>query len=300
MNQLAQAKASPHNYLSLTTFVFLGFHLVPLLAFFTHVTRFDWIVAFALYFIRMFFVTASYHRYFSHRAFKTSRWFQAFLAFAAQTSAQKGVLWWASNHRIHHKYSDTELDPHSRKVYGFFESHMGWIMASSHLDTRMDLVKDLSKYPELVWLNRYYMMPAVCLAIAVTLIGGIVNGGSVSTALTDGWSTLFIGFFLSTIVLYHATFAINSVMHWIGKPRYRTGDESKNSFLLAVLSLGEGWHNNHHYYQSSARQGFFWWEIDITYMIIRLLGALGLVWEIREVPEHVQFDPEKTLKPAAA
>lgn len=284
---------------SVNKIVFVAIHFIPALAFFTHVTRFDWLVAFALYVMRMFFVTAAYHRYFAHRTFKTSRWFQAVLAFAAQTSAQKGVLWWAANHRIHHKYSDTQEDPHSRKVYGFWQSHIGWILSPSHEGTRMDLVKDLAKFPELVWLNKYYLVPTIILAAAVTLLGGVVNGGSIATALTHGWSTLLIGYFLSTIVLYHATFAINSVMHWVGKPRYKTGDESRNSFFLAILSLGEGWHNNHHYYQSSTRQGFFWWEIDITYYTIRLLGLLGLVWEIREVPHHVQYDPKKLLNASA-
>lgn len=277
---------------TLAKVIFVVLHLIPLIALATHVTRFDWIVCIGLYVIRMFFVTAGYHRYFSHRTFKTSRVFQAILAFCAQTSAQKGALWWAAQHRIHHRYSDTPLDPHSRKVHGFWESHVGWIMGDSHEDTDLSLVKDLAKYPELVWLNKYHWAPALMLAIGVTFLGQFVNGGDLRS-LSSGWSTLLIGFFLSTVLLYHATFAINSVMHWIGRPRYKTGDESKNSFTLAILSLGEGWHNNHHYYQSSTRQGFFWWEIDITYYVVRLLQALGIVWEVREVPHHIQFNPAK-------
>ena len=277
--------------------VFIALHFVPLLAFFTHVTAFDWAICFSLYALRMFFVTAGYHRYFSHRTFKTSRWFQAALAFLSQTSGQKGVLWWAAHHRVHHRYSDTSLDPHSRKMHGFWESLVGWIIGKSHEDTDMNLVKDLARYPELVWLNKYHWIPAVLLAVGVTIVGQIVNGGTLST-LSQGSSTLLIGFFLSTVLLYHATFAINSVMHWIGRPRYITGDESKNSFVLAILSLGEGWHNNHHYYQSSTRQGFFWREIDITYYVVKLLGALGLVWDIREVPHHTQYDPRKLISPA--
>ena len=288
--------ATTHGSLSpVNKFLFFALHLVPLLAFFTHVTTFDWIVCVTLYVVRMFFVTAGYHRYFSHRTFKTSRWFQAFLAFASQTSAQKGILWWAANHRVHHRHSDTELDPHSRKVHGFWESHVGWIMGSSHEETDYSLVKDLAKYPELMWLNRYHWAPAFLLAVFVLLLGQLVNGGNLHS-LSAGWSTLLIGFFLSTALLYHATFAINSLMHWIGKPRYITGDESKNSFPLAIISLGEGWHNNHHYYQSAARQGFFWWEVDVTYYVIRLLGALGLVWDIKEVPHHVQYNAERLAK----
>ncbi len=288
--------ATTHGSLSpVNKFLFFALHLVPLLAFFTHVTTFDWIVCVTLYVVRMFFVTAGYHRYFSHRTYKTSRWFQAFLAFASQTSAQKGILWWAANHRVHHRHSDTELDPHSRKVHGFWESHVGWIMGKSHEETDYALVKDLAKYPELMWLNRYHWAPAFLLAVFVLLLGQLVNGGNLHS-LSAGWSTLLIGFFLSTALLYHATFAINSLMHWIGKPRYITGDESKNSFPLAIISLGEGWHNNHHYYQSAARQGFFWWEVDVSYYVIRLLGVLGLVWDIKEVPHHVQYNAERLAK----
>jgi stearoyl-CoA desaturase (delta-9 desaturase) len=275
---------------------FIGIHLLPLLAIWTGATPFDWFVFGVLYFARMFFVTAGYHRYFSHRTYKTSRWFQFLLAFMAQTSAQKGVLWWAANHRIHHKFSDTAEDPHSRKVYGFWHSHVGWILSPEHDDTRLELVKDMAKFPELMWLNRYYLIPPILLATVLTVLGASVNGTS-SFSLSNGWSTLLIGFFLSTVVLYHATFAINSLMHWIGKPRYRTGDESKNSLFLALLSLGEGWHNNHHYFQGSTRQGFFWWEVDITFYLLRICEALGLVWDLKPVPVHIQYAKDKLLYP---
>jgi stearoyl-CoA desaturase (Delta-9 desaturase) len=286
MHPTSRSSVSVINYV-----VFVGIHLLPLLAFYTHVTPFDWVVAVVLYVLRMFFVTGGYHRYFAHRTFKTSRWFQCLLAFAAQTSAQKGVLWWAAHHRVHHKHSDTDKDPHSRKMLGFWESHLGWILSTEHEAMDESLVNDLRKFPELVWLDKYHLVPPIILGVVVYLLGCWVHGNGFS----GGWSTLLVGFFLSTIVLYHATFAINSIMHWIGKARYDTGDESKNSFILALLSLGEGWHNNHHYYQSSTRQGFFWWEVDITYYCIRLLGLLGLVWDIREVPAHVQYNQEKLL-----
>ncbi len=275
---------------------FVGVHLLPLLAIWTGATSFDWIVCITLYVVRMFFVTAGYHRYFSHRTFKTSRWFQFVLAFMSETSAQKGVLWWAANHRIHHKYSDTPEDPHSRKLFGFWHSHLGWILGSEHDDTRLDLVKDMAKYPELMWLDRNYLVPPVLLGVVVTILGGIVNGGSINTAFTHGWSTLLVGFFLSTVLLYHATFAINSLMHWFGTQRYKTGDESKNSFWLAILSLGEGWHNNHHYYQGSTRQGFFWWEIDLTFYALTVLSWLGVVWDLKGVPAHIQYASDKLIK----
>lgn len=265
---------------------FMGMHLIPLLAFFTHVTAFDWILCAALYVVRMFFVTGGYHRYFSHRAFKTSRFFQFVLAGGAQSSFQKGVLWWAANHRIHHKHSDTPEDPHSANLYGFWYAHIGWIMGPEYKPTRFDLIKDM-KHKELYWLNKYHFVPPVVLALAVYLVGNKVNG----TGFFDwgaGVSTLLIGFFLSTIILFHGTFTINSLMHKIGKQRYKTGDQSRNSLVLALVTLGEGWHNNHHYYQSAAQQGFYWWEIDITYYIIRTLGALGIVWDIRGVPVKVK------------
>lgn len=275
--------------------VFLGVHLMPLFALYTGATFFDWMVCIFLYIARMFFVTAGYHRYFSHRTYKTSRWFQFILAFLSQTSAQKGVLWWAANHRVHHKYSDTMEDPHSLKQYGFWHSHIGWIMDTEHEETHYDLVKDLMKFPELKWLNDFHVIPAIVLGAVVTMVGGVVNGGSLSTMFTHGWSTLFIGFFLSTVFVYHGTFAINSLMHWIGKARYKTDDNSKNSLILALISLGEGWHNNHHYYQRSTRQGFFWWEIDLTYYGLTVLSWLGLVWELSEVPDHVKYDKRKLI-----
>ncbi len=265
---------------------FIGIHLVPLLALFTTVRTFDWIVCAVLYVARMFFVTGGYHRYFSHRAFKTSRFFQFILAFGAQSSFQKGVLWWAANHRIHHKHSDTPDDPHSANLYGFWYAHIGWIMGPEYKPTRYDLIKDM-KHRELYWLNKYHFVPPVILAIAVYLIGNKVNGAGFFD-WSAGLSTLFIGFFLSTILVFHGTFTINSLMHKIGKQRYKTGDQSRNSLVLALVTLGEGWHNNHHYYQSAARQGFYWWEIDITYYIIRFLGFLGIVWDIRPVPVKVK------------
>jgi stearoyl-CoA desaturase (delta-9 desaturase) len=265
---------------------FLGMHFLPLLAFFTHVTAFDWILCAVLYVVRMFFVTGGYHRYFSHRSFKTSRFFQFILAWGAQSSLQKGAIWWAANHRIHHKHSDTPEDPHSAKIYGFWYAHIGWIMTKEHKPTRFDLIKDV-KDPEIHWLNKYHYIPGLALAVLVYFIGNKVNG----TGFFDwqaGLSTLLIGFFFSTILLYHGTFTINSLMHKIGKQRYKTGDESRNSLVLALVTLGEGWHNNHHYYQSATRQGFFWWEIDITYYILRVLGWLGIVWDIRGVPVKVK------------
>lgn len=273
---------------------FLLIHLLPLGALFTGATFFDWMLCIGLYLFRMFWITGGYHRYFSHRSYKTSRWFQFVIAFMAQTSAQKGVLWWAAHHRVHHRTSDTYDDPHSMKLYGFWYSHVGWIIGPDFKETDYKLIGDFAKYPELVWLNKHYLVPPFVLALVVMALGGIVDGGSILAMFsTAGFSALFVGFFLSTVITYHGTFSINSIMHYFGKQRYESNDESKNSLWLALLTLGEGWHNNHHYYESSARQGFFWWEIDITYYILRIFAFFGLIWDLRGVPDHIKYSKNK-------
>src|SRR6266478_2793770 len=213
-----------------------------------------------LYWSRMFAIGAGYHRYFSHRAYSTSRVFQFILAFLAQSSAQKSVLWWAAKHRHHHLHSDTVEDVHSPRHKGFVYSHVGWIFARRHDATDLVKIADFARYPELMWLHRYELVPAFVLAIACFLIAG--------------WPGLFVGFFVSTVLVYHGTFCINSLAHVLGKKRYLTGDDSRNNWLLAIFTMGEGWHNNHHAYQSSVRQGFKWWEIDPTYYVLKALSFL--------------------------
>ncbi len=244
-----------------------------------------WYVAAALasYYVRMFFVTAGYHRYFSHRAYKTSRWFQFVLAFMSETSAQKGVLWWAAHHRDHHKYSDQPEDIHSVRQSGLFESHVGWILSRRYNETKLDRIKDFAQYPELRWLNQYPMTPAVLLAVAMFAFGGA--------------PLLMWGFFVPTVLLWHGTFTINSLSHVFGKVRYESKDDSKNNWLLALITCGEGWHNNHHYYQSTANQGFFWWEVDLSYYALRALSVVGIVWDLRTPPAHIRA---KTIAATAA
>jgi stearoyl-CoA desaturase (delta-9 desaturase) len=247
-------------------------HLVPLFAFVTGVTAFDIALCVGLYLARMFFITAGYHRYFSHRAYKMGRVMQFLMAFGGATAAQKGPLWWAAHHRHHHKYSDMPEDLHSPRK-GFWWSHVGWILCRKYRGTDLKAIKDFAKYPELLWLNKYYMVPPLILGVACFALGG--------------WSALVTGFFLSTVLTYHGTFFINSVTHLFGKRRFETTDTSRNSLIFALVTLGEGWHNNHHHYQSTANQGFYWWEIDISYYVLRLLGLVGLVQDIRTPPERV-------------
>ena len=269
-------------------------HLIPFLGIWTGATWFDWAVCAFLYFFRMFWVTGGYHRYFSHRSYNTSRFFQFIIAFMAQTSVQKGALWWASHHRVHHRTSDTAKDPHSMKLYGFWYSHIGWIVGPDYKETDYKIISDYAKYPELVWLNKYHLLPPVVLALTVMALGGIVNGGGIEMMFNNaGLSTLIVGFFLSTVILFHGTFSINSIMHKFGKQRYESNDESKNNLILALVTLGEGWHNNHHYYEVAARQGFFWWEIDITFYILKVFSWMGLVWDLKGVPNHIKYSKNK-------
>ena len=231
-------------------------------------------LAIALYYVRMFGVTAGYHRYFSHRSFRTSRVMQFLFAVLAETSAQKGVLWWASHHRVHHRFSDQPGDVHSAKREGFLWSHLGWILSYRYEATDRDKIKDLTKYPELVLVDRYWWVPPTALGVGLFLVGG-------SFALV--W-----GLFVSTTLLWHGTFAINSLTHMFGRRRYTTTDNSKNSLILALVTMGEGWHNNHHYYQRAARQGFYWWEIDLSFYVLKAMEALGLVWDLHAPPVHVR------------
>jgi stearoyl-CoA desaturase (delta-9 desaturase) len=232
------------------------------------------LLAVAFYYVRMFGVSAGYHRYFSHRSFRTSRAVQLALALLATSSVQKGVLWWASHHRAHHKHSDQPGDVHSALRDGFWWSHVGWILSTRFEHTERAVVNDLAAYPELVWLERWHLVPPVVLAVVLGLIGG-------------PWAVLW-GFFVSTVLLWHGTFTINSLAHRFGRRRYATGDESKNSLALALLTMGEGWHNNHHHYQRSSSQGFYWWEIDCTQYLLRGMAALGLVWDLHRVPHSVR------------
>jgi stearoyl-CoA desaturase (delta-9 desaturase) len=252
---------------------FFSVHVAGLAAFWTGVSWEAIALCGATYAVRMFAITGGYHRYFAHRSYRTSRAFQFLLAAAGCAAAQRGPLWWAGHHRHHHRHSDQAGDVHSPEREGFWWSHVGWLLSNRHDATRWDLLQDFARYPELRLLNHFYAVPAVIVAVACFL------------AL--GWQGLVWGFFISTVLLFHATFAINSFCHMFGRIRYRTADASRNNLPLALLTLGEGWHNNHHYYASSTRMGFFWWEIDVTYYILKLLSVLGLVWDLKQPPARV-------------
>jgi stearoyl-CoA desaturase (delta-9 desaturase) len=231
----------------------------------------------------MFAITGVYHRYFSHRTYRTSRLMQFFLAVLGNSSVQRGPLWWASVHRHHHQHSDQEEDVHSPLQRGFLWSHIGWMTSSRNFPTNYKRVKDLTKFPELVLLNRFDLVVPFLYAVALLVVGGVVGHFWPESGTSAG--QLFIwGFFVSTVVLLHATLCINSLAHTMGSRRFETTDTSRNSLFLALLTLGEGWHNNHHHSMTSARQGFYWWEIDITYYILKMLSWAGLIWDLRPVP----------------
>ncbi|MCG8404998.1 MAG: acyl-CoA desaturase [Phycisphaerales bacterium] len=260
-------------------------------------------IAVALYLVRMFAITGFYHRYFSHRTFQTSRFCQFLFAVAGNSAVQRGPLWWAAHHRDHHRHSDQENDIHSPHQHGFLWSHVGWITSKSNVYTRTEAVPDLAKYPELRFLDRFDVFVPVLLATALFILGCLLEAYAPSLQ-TTGPQMLIWGFFVSTVVLAHATFSINSLAHLIGRKRYRSKDESRNSLFLAIITLGEGWHNNHHYHPGAVRQGFYWWEIDITYYGLLLMSKLGLIWDMNRLPikvrESNKLDQEPTPNAAAS
>ena len=243
-------------------------------------------VAAALYALRMFALTGFYHRYFSHRTFQTSRAVQFVFALIGASCVQRGPLWWAAHHRQHHRVTDTPADPHSPRVHGFLWSHVGWFLTPRNFRTDLTRVPDLAKYPELRWLDRFDIAVPLLLAVAMYGLGALLQ--QVAPQLgTSGGQMLVWGFFVSTIVLFHATVTINSLAHRFGRRRYATKDDSRNNLWLALLTFGEGWHNNHHFFPGSSRQGFRWWEVDMTWYGLKLMAMLGLVRGLKPVPAWV-------------
>lgn len=239
-----------------------------------------------LYFIRMFAITGFYHRYFSHRAFRTSRLMQFIFAVWGNTSMQRGALWWASTHRHHHQHSDEESDKHSPVRHGFLYSHLGWLTCRKNFPTDYTKIKDFAAFPELVFLNRFDFFVPILFGIVLWIIGALLET-YVPGLGTNGGQLFVWGFFISTVFLMHGTLFINSLSHMLGNRRFDTDDDSRNNPVLAAITLGEGWHNNHHRYAHSARQGFYWWEFDVTYYLLRAMSVCGLIWDLKPVPAHV-------------
>jgi stearoyl-CoA desaturase (delta-9 desaturase) len=258
--------------------LFVVLHLSVLFALFVPVSLKVLALAFVGYGLRMWAVTAGYHRYFAHRSYRTSRAFQFVLALLGATAMQNGPIWWASVHRRHHKDSDGPADLHSPVRRGFWYAHLGWIFDRTRPRPEdPSNVRDLTIYPELCWVDRHHWVPLAAYGMVCFAIGGAPG--------------LVWGFVVGTLAVFHATMLINSAAHQWGSRRYATRDASRNNALLAVITLGEGWHNNHHHYMSSARQGFFWWEIDVTYYVLRILSRVGVIRGIREPPASALVAP---------
>ncbi|MCH6484810.1 acyl-CoA desaturase [Pseudoxanthomonas sp. LH2527] len=265
---------------------FIGMHLACVAALWVGVSPIALIVALALYAVRMFAITGFYHRYFSHRTFRTSRVLQFVFALIGASSVQRGPLWWAAHHRNHHRHADTAADPHSPGVHGFWWSHAGWFLTRGGFRTDWSRIPDLARYPELRWLDRYDTVVPVLLAAALFGVGALLERVAPHLG-TSGPQLLVWGFFVSTVVLFHATVTINSLAHRFGRRRFDTRDDSRNNLWLALLTFGEGWHNNHHFFPGTARQGFRWWEIDLTWYGLRAMALLGLVRDLKPVPAWV-------------
>jgi stearoyl-CoA desaturase (delta-9 desaturase) len=266
---------------------FVAMHLACLGAIWVGVSWVAVAVAVALYALRMFAITGFYHRYFSHKAFKTSRPMQCLFALIGATSVQRGPLWWASHHRNHHRHSDTEADFHSPVTRSMWWSHMGWFLTPRGFATDHSTIRDLARFPELRWIDRFDTLIPVALAVGLFLLGMWLETAYPQLG-TSGPQLLIWGFFISTVVLFHATVTINSLAHRFGSRRFPTRDNSRNNLWLALLTFGEGWHNNHHHFPGSARQGFRWWEVDFTYYGLRLMSALGLVWDLKPIPAQLK------------
>jgi len=267
----------------LRTLPFIGMHLMCAGVIWVGVSSTALLVAAALYVLRLVAITGFYHRYFSHKTFRTSRALQFAFAVLGTMAVQRGPLWWAAHHRHHHAHADEENDSHSPAQHGFWWSHVGWFMNRSNFRTRSELIRDLMRYPELRFLDRFDIVPPIALA-ALLFFGGNALAQAYPQLDTSGAQLLIWGFFISTVLLHHVTFTVNSLAHRFGRRRYATSDDSRNNWWIALLTFGEGWHNNHHHFPGSVRQGFYWWEIDLTYYLLRAMAACGLIWDLKTVP----------------
>jgi stearoyl-CoA desaturase (Delta-9 desaturase) len=283
---------------------YFALHAVCLFVFVVGVSCIAVGVAATLYAVRMFALTAFYHRYFSHRAFKTSRVAQFVFALIGASAVQRGPIWWAAHHRHHHAHSDHDPDVHSPVRRGFFWSHMGWFLSRRHFAPDLAKVRDLQRFPELRLIDRFDILVPISLGAILYGLGAFLERRDPELG-TTGWQLVIWGSFISTLVCHHVAFLVNSLCHGVGARRYETTDDSRNNAWVALLTFGEGWHNNHHHYPSSARQGFYWWEVDVTYYGLWLLSRLGIIWDLKQVPSRVRVarlsrasGPSATGRPA--
>jgi stearoyl-CoA desaturase (delta-9 desaturase) len=289
MSEVIAANVRPLNGKKLDYSVCLQFlllHLACLGSIWTGVSTVAVVTCLSLYIVRMFAITAGFHRFFAHRTYRTGRIFQFLLAFTGTAAYQKGPLWWSAHHRRHHLYSDTDTDLHSPITRTLWRSQVGWFLSRDSQTTEVKLIPNLLKFRDLRLLDRFYSVPPILLAGAAFLLGSMLQRYAPGLG-TSGWQMLVWGFFISTVLLYHGTFSVNSLAHIFGRRRFDTGDNSRNNLFVALITLGEGWHNNHHYYPATERQGIYWWEIDVSHYTLRVLSWLGIVWGLQKHPTNL-------------
>ncbi len=252
-------------YMAAIHFVAL-FALIP--------SNFNWhaiAVAFVLYWITGGLgITLGFHRLVSHRSFQTPKWLEYCLVFCGTLACQGGPIEWIGLHRIHHKFSDTEPDPHDSNK-GFWWSHMGWMLSQNPSSKEVPrFTQDIINDPVYQFFQKYFIPIQVVLGLILYSFGG--------------WPFVIWAIFVRLVVVFHCTWFVNSATHKFGYQSYESEDNSKNCWWVALLTFGEGWHNNHHAYQYSARHGLRWWEIDLTWMTISLLQSLGLATSVKLAP----------------
>ena len=267
---------------------FILLHLAVIAVFWVGWSAIAVIFALAFYALRMFGITAFYHRYFSHKTFKTSRTAQFIFALIGASATQRGPLWWASNHRHHHVHSDKATDIHSPKQRGFLWSHMGWFLSKKNFKTNFERIQDFAQFPELKWIDRFDIVVPFVFAVFTFILGVLLNWLSPELG-TNGWQMFTWAYVISTIMVFHGTFLINSLAHVIGTRRFKTRDDSRNNFILALITFGEGWHNNHHKFPGSAKHGLHCWEIDLSYYGLWMLEKLGIIWDVNKGPNKEQI-----------
>jgi len=271
LNVASSSNESRYSTVSwVTAIVLVWFHVQAVAAFWS----FSWTnlaVAAVLYWMAVGLgISMGYHRLHTHRGFKTSKLFEYFLAICGTLTLEGGPIFWVATHRVHHQYSDRPEDPHTPRVSGFW-AHIGWILfgESQHNDAaRMArYAPDLGEDPFYRWLTTYHWVPLTVLGFALLAIGG--------------WGLVNWAIFLRVVVGLHTTWLVNSATHMWGTRRFATRDDSKNSWWVALLTFGEGWHNNHHAHPVSARHGLVWYEFDPTWIELKFLSWIGLVWDVR-------------------
>lgn len=290
-NKSTPAHVGPNKIDWFRIFPFIAIHLACFAVFWVGFSGFALSFAIGFYGLRIFAIGGFYHRYFSHKTFQTNRFWQFIFAILGMMAIQRGPLWWAAHHREHHLVSDQPEDAHSPIQHGFWWSHMGWFLSKKYFHYNEQRIKDFSKFPELRFLDRFDAIVPICMALGIYLLGEFLHAAYPSLG-TNGLQLFIWGFCISSIFVFHVTFTINSLLHVVGKRSYPTDDTSRNNFILALLTFGEGWHNNHHFYPACARQGFKWWQVDLTYYLLRMLQSIRVIKNLREPPAAIM----KSLK----